>query len=280
MRIYVVGGGGYIGSRLVKRLRKHHEVEVIDIGIFNNVEDPRDAMLMPPPKNQDPVIWLASIHDLPEAIEQNEMVRNPWFTYAYGLMINRPREWVQAGHPMIYVSSMRSLTEDTVYAQVKREGECLVIGNPRVQVFRFGTVWGGFEDPTFPMRHQTAMNNFLIHHDVPENYSRFTTHMDFGLSMLVQTVNRIGSPLRRAIREALRGGDLAFGEIINVTDFSAPTMTERLENLLTDEPCSFFESRILAERDYISEFGVNLQTPHPMEKLAKITGLPWPEKNE
>jgi nucleoside-diphosphate-sugar epimerase len=185
--VYVVGGAGYIGSRLVPALvDEGWGVVVVDNLIYgqpaptdtdNVIFLNEDVLSMDVPAGNEPVIWLASMHrDAEEAEEHAERYCT--------LMVRRPLGWLAAGHPITYVSSASVLTDrSSLYATAKCLAEESFLQVTRAfQILRFGTVWGGLsEDPTRP---QTAINRAILGDLPTEDYMAFTTHISTAVEAL------------------------------------------------------------------------------------------------
>lgn len=178
MNVLLVGGAGYIGSRLARTLEERgHTCQTIDAGIlarpgsFHGEHDVRSGGLSTDPfsvhferesftyPDRAPVvIWLASIHDVPKDQEEQ------WREIAYDLMVRLPEKWakatIESGGRFIYFSSTRAGTHpDRLYGWLKRRFE-------RVRPFgttvvRPGTVWGALSE-TLPNRCHTVVNRMLI----------------------------------------------------------------------------------------------------------------------
>ena len=174
MKYLLIGGAGYVGTRLWKALAAdpQNEVEVIDLGLlwpehvhsyveWRDVrdEDPAQAL------DYDVVIWLATIHDTPES------ERAAWHNLTRQLMVDLPRDWERWARRFVYFSSMRAVTHpETLYGQRKLEFEARA--RESTLIIRPGTVWGDFH-PDMPNRLHTAVNRQLYfpdqHIEVPEN---------------------------------------------------------------------------------------------------------------
>lgn len=186
-RIYVVGGNGYLGSRLVPGLVDDGwDVHVIDNCVYHQA--PMDlehvayqfenVLDIDVPAGDEPVIWLASLHrDAKEDPDKHAKVYTD-------LMVRRPLGWLAAGHPLVYVSSMSVLTDrQSLYSLAKGLAEEQIIQHSRAfQILRFGTVWGSLtEDPTRP---QTAINRAILGELPDENYLAFATHHSTAIEAL------------------------------------------------------------------------------------------------
>lgn len=248
-KVYLVGGGGYVGSRLDKELKTlGWETNIIDLGLFGRKDFmPQDVLTVPVPDDGWPVVWLASVHDAtvrPWEVEWSEIARK--------IMVHAPLAWVE-NHPMVYVSSMRAVTgTHRMYGAIKRlaeirlleEGACCAIVRP-------GTVWGGF-DPELPNRTMTAINKYIITGEISPEYSCWTINMS-------DLVARIVSLLHRKDFNQ---------QILNVTDFPySPTTFLRIEQWDHDGVFGMERAK-----------GIELGEEHPMKLFAEHYGLEFPQE--
>jgi nucleoside-diphosphate-sugar epimerase len=267
-RIYVVGGSGYIGSHLMPALISDGWDPVnIDAGIYGHMPAMDKTDILDDdfqiPQGQAPVIWLATLHREPPGFETlGEKARDKWINLAHTLMIKKPHEWLAAGHPMIYASSQMSFTSpDTLYGQTKRMFESLAVGN-FVQVFRFGTVWGGLQrDPSRP---QTALNAALLGKFPSPNYMSYTTSIHRAVTALALALYR---PFNGTVENVFDSDEPITGEIIrNAFDVPPKARTAWQIEFVRSADLSNGRKRSLRRRK------------HPTELLAAYYNLPWPEE--
>lgn len=252
--IVLVGGAGYIGTRLQTLLNAQgQEFEVVDPGILNIFLRRQNADALKIFPIGKTVVWLASIHELREGDLEED-----WRVLAQSLMVSAPLAWAQhalgAGGKFIYVSSMRAETApERLYGKMKLRAERKLLAlSEDVTVVRPGTVWGGLA-PGRPNRVHTLVNRLLLEPDLtifPGQEPFYTTHMP-----------RLVGELERLIRARRTG-------IMQCTDYTTPTNgalmkaghRPRLFDMeagLTDAPA------ILAEK-----------TQHPMDLYAEYYNIP------
>lgn len=186
MKVTVVGGSGYIGTRLIRHLTEQgHEYlnvdvrpspssvvhgrgpETLDIRRWESLDMVRDLKY--------PVVYLAGIHETPEED------RKRWSGVAEELMVNTPHV-LAVDLPLLYVSSTRVLTAKphTLYSRMKEEGEKGVFMSGG-SVVRLGTVYGGLEGG-LPNRTRTVPNHYILTGEEPdENWRAYVTSMDHAL---------------------------------------------------------------------------------------------------
>ena len=186
MKYLLVGGAGYVGARLYKRLCANPEntVEVLDPGLLwpKHVEYPhpvRDVRGSDPniAQGYDCVIWLATIHDVPPE------EAGAWFRVTRELMVDLPRRWEKNAHRFVYFSSMRAETHPkTLYGRRKKAFEDHALSN--TLCIRPGTVWGGYH-PDLPNRNHTALNRAVLDPDadikIPKNFVHVDNLVDLTL---------------------------------------------------------------------------------------------------
>jgi nucleoside-diphosphate-sugar epimerase len=267
--VYVVGGRGYIGSRLSESLRQSgYTVEVIDPGylVSDTPDESQDvtARGFEVPGDGKPVVWCACIHRLPPGVQDTT---GEWDEYADLLMHGCPAEWVEAGHPLVYLSSMQVVTQRALdlYAEVKLDFERWALGRAGVRVIRPGTVWGGLVSPGDPTnRVHTVVNRYLTTGELPdEKWRAYTTRITSLIQEIVDAVDRT------------QRGELP-GDVLTVTDFHRPTVRKDLE-----DSTAVTDVHILTEarwNAWSSGFRGYWEVPkHPMARLAKARDLPWKE---
>jgi nucleoside-diphosphate-sugar epimerase len=257
-KVHVVGGRGYIGSRLARRLTElGYDVNVIDPGYtISDTPDESQDVTDPGfeiPNDGAPVVWLACIHRLPPEVDDSLA---EWERYADQLMVESPREWIQADHPIIYVSSMQVVTQEDydLYADCKQNFETMFVGRAGVRIIRPGTVWGGLIEGDQTNRVQTVVNKWLVGGALPDEHWRaYTTRIQNLLDVLESSVVRAFD------------GELP-GDVWAVTDICRPTVA-------TDITPKVFPTASAFREAYVGkDFG---NPPHPMARLARARGLPW-----
>lgn len=158
MNILLIGGAGYIGSRLSAALEElGHKTIILDANLLSGGggQDVRTAPVEVAP--YDAIVWLASIHDMSGQEEE-------WQSIAYQLMVSKPLEWATAAAaqyvPFLYFSSTRAGTHpDSQYGWNKARFESI---RPRgTTVVRPGTVWGML-DMELPNRTHTIVNRMIV----------------------------------------------------------------------------------------------------------------------
>lgn len=263
-KCWVVGGAGYIGSHLVPVLIEDGwDVEVIDAGVYGNVPpaQKQDVRELDPPADGAPVVWLATLHREPEGFKElSEEEQQRWTAEMEALMVELPRRWHAAGHPIVYPSSMQvlGLMGASAYGWAKRLFEASMVGERGVQILRFGTVWGGLDKE--PARVETAINAALVGKKLTEDYLAFTTH-----------IHRVVESLSYALcRNYL-------GAVENVIDREDPT-TGSAVNSAMDRP---IQRRGVWDLLFTKEFERAQKKwkarPHMTAQLADYYHLPWPE---
>lgn len=248
-KFYLVGGAGYIGTALQQYLEDEDrfELEVIDIGIHGNVENPQDIREIDPPGDGTPVVWLASQHMEPPGL--NEAGR--WVEYAVEMEASLLR-WRDAGHPILYTSSMQVLTnKESTYAAHKRYAEGALLGRLGCMVLRFGTVTGGYDLPV--CRPHTVPNRVILD---PE----FLPSDDYAAYWTAVTTAVV------AIADAMNEPELWAGEVMNIEDFGEP---------VTIETCRWIKDQPVNELINPERAKALLELPHPTRLLAEKVGLPY-----
>lgn len=239
-RIVLVGGAGYIGSRLVPRF-KNYDCHVVDPQILSPLpgteriqwnEFEYDA--------DDTVVWLASIHKVPPAEEEK------WRVVYEDLCFDGPDCVIGQVKRFVYISSMQTiLGEPSLYAKEKSAGESVCFRLRQAydsRVVRLGTVWGGFNRPG-PQRLHTVPNAWLaLGKRPPKDYCSYTCEMDKALDAIVQATLR----------------DDMVRTVTNVTDFIQPSSQNDVYSLSVppaDDP------------DFTGA------GPHPMELYAEYYNI-------
>lgn len=263
MNVILVGGLGYLGSRLNVVLQGAKvSVDVVDPGILQGIPDSSSAALafsqdvlqmsVPSFTEDDVVVWLASIHEVPD---ESRLV---WQDVAYELMVTVPLRWAsavgKAGGRFIYISSTRAATHtDRLYGWNKRRFEILTVAEDHVTVLRPGTIWGALSE-TLPNRTQTVINRMLTDatfqvepHTEPfftchmyrivgfiKELIRFSSHVDSGLILAVVDT---GCPVTGAI--------LASGK--RPPGYAAEPVPENLP--VTEHPMKLYETYYFGDRN-------------------------------
>ncbi len=266
-KVYLVGGAGYIGSLLQKVLNSQGwQPEVIDCGIFGNVPPAakQDVLDMEPPGDGAPVIWLATVHREPDFGKMPEEDCRKWAGKMAAIMFEKIEPWIRAGHPLVYCSSMQvaELMGGSAYAYAKRMFEAQWVGTAGVQIIRFGTVWGGYDQDL--VRIETAINSSLLGKKLTENYRAYTTHISRAVEALSYAICRDGT-----------------GTVENVLDDDEPRTGPQINAIVKTAP----KERSLWEHLYMSEWvkaeklrEAGVKRTHFTALLAEHYHLPWPEE--
>jgi nucleoside-diphosphate-sugar epimerase len=201
--ILVVGGAGYIGSRLIARLKQAgHNVGLWDADFYGTVdavakandlqdvlkedvrwiyEHEREACAFL--KNFDLIIYLASPHDINLPADHRAVRR--YYPAIMGECADLIR--YMSGLPLVYVSSMRALTHpSSTYGYYKKAAEQFFNKLRTGAIVRFGTVWGGLSPHRhFPNRVVTVPNKYVLTGQLPDEHWRaYTTHIDLAVGTL------------------------------------------------------------------------------------------------
>lgn len=267
-RVYVTGGNGYIGSHLVPSLIADGWDPVsLDAGIYGHMPAIDKVDILDEdfeiPGDGAPVIWLATLHREPPGFEHlSEAEQDKWIKLAEKLMVYKPLEWMQAGHPMIYPSSQMSFTSpQTVYGRVKRMFEAIGVGN-FCQIFRFGTVWGGLHRD--PARPQTVPNAALVGKYPTAEYMAYVTSIQRAVSALALALYR---PFNGTVEDVFDAEEPITGQIIKDTFDTLPKhRTPWQIEFIRAADLSNSRKRSLRRRK------------HPTELLADYYNLPWPKE--
>lgn len=172
--IYIVGGSGYIGQRIARRLRDAGtDVTIVDLQA-PKVDVPfvqADARFWSPPTKRCRIIYMASVqepsNDMPDVVAEY-------------IMVNAPLRLLHVCEHLVYFSSIRAAVLPnvdscpTLYSRMKSEAELELLDTGPTHSFtilRPGTVFGGFADE-LPVRVSTVPNKFLITGEKPDNKYR------------------------------------------------------------------------------------------------------------
>jgi nucleoside-diphosphate-sugar epimerase len=247
--IYLIGGAGYIGSRLALELRQRGQpFRILDACILGNeCEHWRELTKVDVFKSgaldciepEDTVVWLASLHNGDwkgiESVGERLMWRMP-----YNLLHRRCR--------LLYVSSMQVFALSRCpYADAKARAEHMLAARAQAErrslcIIRPGTVWGWLR-AGLPNRVHTVPNRYLLTGELPDGfYSSYICSM----GSLVDT-----------IAAALVAPDSQFKQVLNVVD--PPTPVNRLQLADAVGP-KFFPEEVE---------GIGLDGEHPMEIYRK-----------
>jgi nucleoside-diphosphate-sugar epimerase len=269
-RVYVTGGSGYIGSHLIPALIADGWDPInLDAGIYGHMAAPDKVDILDEdfqiPDDGQPVIWLATLHREPPGFEDlDEHGKQKWIDLAHELMVKKPLEWLKAGHPVIYPSSQMAFTSpDTLYGQTKRMFEAMAVGN-FVQIFRFGTVWGGLQRD--PARPQTVPNAALLGKFPQPEYMAYVTSIQRAINALVLALYR---PFNGTVENVFDSDEPITGQIIRDTFNILPKQRTAWQiEYVRSADLSNGRKRSLRRRK------------HPTELLAAYYNLPWPEKTD
>lgn len=231
--IIVIGAGGYIGSRLMDRFAEHNVdwVRGFDLGIFGVKKQAKNTVIKDVADmsgtvfNNAVVVYLASFHREPDGCASKET----WRSAYGGLMVAQPGAIAHLAHQLIYVSSMRAITDrDSLYGETKARAERVLVRNPKARIFRFGTVWGG-HSKSLPNRPNTAINFALtrrfFHGD---HWTAFTTHISDVVETLYDATIQAASP-------GVSPDGTVSADITNVIDLPVPLTSHDVRLLLTGQ---------------------------------------------
>jgi len=261
-KIYVIGGSGYIGTPLCRELRADGwEVENIDCRVYGDRDKKQDVRTIKPPGDGSPCIFLATIHREPAGLTAKE--QGAWGKAMEDLMVNAPLNWLRAGHPLTFASSMQVPKGGCLYANAKLAAEQRLVGLPNCDVLRFGTAWGQMLDGD-PVRFETAINSALTGKELTENYVAHVTH----ISLIVQAL-------------AYAPCCPQYGEVRNVTDMHDP-ITGRMINCIPDIEVNKhtpFQALFMQEYKKFAQYREleTFEREHFTKSLANYYGLPWPK---
>lgn len=269
-KVYVVGGDGYIGTRLCRLLREEGwDVKSIDMGVYKNipVTDKQDVLELEPAGDGAPVLWLATIHREPAGfLQMPEADQRKWVQAMERLMVDAPGDWIRAGHPLIYPSSMQVVSPmgSSAYGWAKRLFEARWVGTVGVQILRFGTVWGWLDEE--PARVETAINSALLGKRLTEDYVAYTSHIGRVLEALAYALCRN-----------------YLGTVENVTDSEDPVTGPKVNSILTvpAQKRTVWEHLFMKERVRAESLAKRLKKAkkkreHFTYALATAYQLPWP----
>jgi nucleoside-diphosphate-sugar epimerase len=247
--IIVIGAGGYIGSRLMDHFSMHNVdwVQGFDLGIFGKkkmdniphtvIKDVRD--LPASTYRGVVVVYLASFHREPAGCANKE----EWRSAYAELMVSMPLMIAKYAHQIIYVSSMRALTDTvSLYGETKARAERFLLRKPSARLFRFGTVWGNFSD-RLPNRPNTALNFALSRGKFTgDTWSAFTTHIGDAVEILYKAAMVAATP-------GLSPLGIANADITNIIDMPVPLAAEEIRELLRGKhPNNVLQTQFRMER--------------------------------
>jgi nucleoside-diphosphate-sugar epimerase len=231
--IVCVGGAGYIGSRFMEyAINKSVDwVECIDLGIYGNQREPKDVEDFDVQEFKDKVvIFFAGFHREPDDLVDQEA----WEQAYQNLMIRTPMKIATSCFHLIYVSSMRALTDRaSLYGKTKSKAERVLSRFGNTTCVRFGTIWGDLRQGVtlFPNRPTTAVNFALTRRKFTgNNWSAFTTHINKAIVWLYEQSVRLSNPL-----ESPKSHLYAGGTIENVVDLNRPLIAREIRALLAND---------------------------------------------
>jgi nucleoside-diphosphate-sugar epimerase len=231
--IVCVGGAGYIGSRFMEyAVNKGVDwVECIDLGIYGNQREPQDVDDLDVKEFKDKVVvYFAGFHREPDDLEDREA----WEQAYQNLMIRIPMKIATSCFHLIYVSSMRALTDRaSLYGKTKSKAERVLSRFGNTTSVRFGTIWGDLRQGVtlFPNRPTTAVNFALTRKKFSgNNWTAFTTHINKAVIWLYTQAVRLSSPM-----ESPKSHLYAGGTIVNVTDLERPLIANEIRALLAND---------------------------------------------
>lgn len=266
MKIYLIGGDGYIGTRLQEALDADElEYVVIDPRVYGDKEG-EDVGNVYPPEEPAIVVWLASFHRTPPGYSRlAHSDREKWEIAYAKLMQQEAEKWALLGHSVIYISSMQLVTNPgDLYSMSKSRAERLLL-TPEVnsQILRFGTVWGSLDQD--PARPQTAVNAALLGTPPDEHYIAYTTHMRLAIDAIMEAIY---SPFLNTIK-------CVVDDLVPATRETFEFLIDRKARKLNTWQKLFLQEARRISSDRAQE--LSKQT-HPTELLARFYDLPWPKE--
>lgn len=263
--VILVGGGGYIGSRLQLRLDAAEiPYENIDLGIFGKAGGRCVGALPMEHGAGAVVVWLASFHREPVGKE----VDPQWAAAYHELMVEHPVRWSGPAFHLVYISSMRALTDrGSLYGRTKARAERRLVHHcDNFSVLRFGTVWGGWREG-LPYRPSTALNYALTRGVFTgSHWSAFTTQMDLAVDFLAAHIEEIATETADT--------HVNTSAVTNVVDTTIPLVAEDVRGLLAGKfPIQHLQADFSRERRR-TPMGIDLtEDVRAAEKLAAYYGL-------
>jgi len=230
--IVVVGAAGYIGARLLEHFSRNAVdwYTGFDLGIFGQAKMPKqtyvkDVADIPASAFKDKVvIYLASFHREPDGTAHREAWRQAYDK----LMVREPARIARACHQLIYVSSMRAITDRvSLYGETKARAEKVLLDIPNTRQVRFGTIWGDL-NKRLPNRPNTAVNYALTRGQFSgDHWEAFTTHIDDAIDWLSDTALVASSPSCPP--------DPIISDIVNIVDLPVPLTADDMRSLLKQQ---------------------------------------------
>lgn len=219
--ILIIGAGGYIGSRVLGHMRRLGlDVETLDLNTYGYNDDYQiktgDAADLDLNSLRGKVVlYLPSFHQEPPDYDIADA--DAYFE----LMSRIPQALAQSAAHLVYVSSMRALTNaGSLYADTKLNTERLLLGE-RATIVRPGTAWGGLRKD-LPNRCNTAINYALTRRAFSGDHWRGYTTNIFDLISLLCT----------CIQDVAAHPEFSLSQTINITDTPVPLVADDVRDLL------------------------------------------------
>jgi hypothetical protein len=166
--VVMIGSEGYLGTAMRALVpRFNWGFECIDQKLGH------DITTMDPAQFKDrTVLYLASYHEC--ALEEEAANESAY----YELMVKAPVAIAQHARSLVYVSSMRAITDrHRLYGYTKAEAERQLVRTRSAKVIRIGTIWGGFGRMKVPTH--TAINYAISSGQfLGDHWESFTTNLD------------------------------------------------------------------------------------------------------
>lgn len=219
MKFLLVGGNGYLGSRL-REMLPSSETQVIDLNIYKNCKGGKrlEDLTYEHYKNAV-VVWLASFHREPDNLKDISQ----WAGAYDAVMRLFPSHAARYCKRLIYLSSMRAISDsNSLYGSIKRNAEEVLLSqHDNISVLRFGTVWGGAR-PGKPFRPNTAINYSITREKFTGNHwSAHITHIDKALDSI-----------HAHVTSAYRGDDRFVNTVSNILDLPRKINADEVRALL------------------------------------------------
>jgi len=269
--ILVVGSGGYIGSRYMEYLMQRGVdwMQGIDLNIYANCDGAvvKDVADLPAEFFRDKVvIYFAGFHREPD-----DMVDPVAWEQAYrDLMIRVPVRIASTCSHMIYISSMRAITDSGLYGRTKARAERALCRFSNTTCVRFGTIWGDLRaDSFFPNRPNTAVNYALTRKQFKgDHWTAFTTHMHKAITFLYERTMELTDPNKTPAGVCYSGGTIE-----NVVDINRPLVAREIRMLLhNSHKYAPLQRAFLRERCTLKDL---TQDTDAAERLYIYHGLKW-----